>query len=259
MYVLLLSVMLVAVSAAFAENPSTCSEMPDEMVAIPKAPDASAVSINIAGAMTNTAPVPATPETVSKRLFGVIPNYRADQLQATYTPISTAGKFAIARSDSFDWPNYFLLAGYALQAQVAAGGFMHSGGLSGFGRYYSRSVADQLVGSYVTEAILPTLFHEDPRFFRLGKGPFLYRVYNAASRILVTKRDDGSTGFYFSEIIGNMGVTAFGTIYYTNQRSASESLERYGMALGNDMISNMLTEFWPDIRRKIPFLHKRKA
>lgn len=196
-------------------------------------------------------------ETVSKRLFGVIPNYRADQFQAQYVPISTAGKFAIARSDSFDWPNYFLLAGYALQSQIAAGGFKHSGGLNGFGRYYSRSVADQIIGSYVTEAILPTLWHEDPRFFRLGRGPILYRAYYAASRIFVVKKDNGSTGPYFSELLGNMAVTAIGTSYYTDSRNAPESLERYGMALGNDMISNLLTEFWPDIKRRLPILHKR--
>jgi hypothetical protein len=196
-------------------------------------------------------------EVVSKRLFGIIPNYKADQYQAKYTPISTAGKFAIARSDSFDWPNYFLLAGYALQSQVAEGGFKHSGGLNGFGRYYSRSVADQIIGSYITEAIMPTLFHEDPRFFRLGAGPIWYRAYNATTRVFVTRKDNGSTGFYYSELLGNIGVTAIGNIYYPNSRSFSEGAERYGMAIGNDMISNLLTEFWPDIKRRLPLLHKK--
>ena len=225
------------------------------MVGVPKVDGGSSALL------INVAPKPSSPddssEPVSKRLFGVIPNYRADQYQAQYTPISTAGKFAIARSDSFDWPNYFLLAGYALQTQVSEGGFKHSGGLNGFGRYYSRSVADQIIGSYVTEAILPSLLHEDPRFFRLGKGPIWYRAYNATSRIFVTKKDDGSTGIYYSELLGNMGVTAIGDIYYTNSRNAPESLERYGMSLGNDMISNLLTEFWPDIKRKLPLLHKK--
>src|SRR5579863_1692151 len=50
------------------------------------------------------------PEAVDKRLFGVIPNYRADEMQAVYTPITTAQKYRIAKNDSFDWPNYFLLA-----------------------------------------------------------------------------------------------------------------------------------------------------
>lgn len=240
---------------AVGEVSNSCSELSDDMLGMPKAGAPSADSLN-ASDKTNGDPS-LNSEPVSKRLFGIIPNYRADQYQTVYTPISTAEKFKIARSDSFDWPNYFLLAGYALQSQVAAGGFLHSGGLNGFGRYYSKSLADQVVGAYVTEAILPSLLHEDPRFFRLGQGSILFRAYYATSRIFVTKRDDGSTGFFVSEIIGNMGVTAFGTLYYNDSRTASASLERYGMSLGNDMISNLLTEFWPDIRRKVPFLHKR--
>jgi hypothetical protein len=206
-------------------------------------------------------PVPVAPasaplsEPVSKRLFGVIPNYRADQFQADYKPISTAQKFAIAHSDSFDWPNYFLLVGYALQSQVASGGFTHNGGLQGFAKFYSRSVGDQIIGSYVTEAIMPSLLHEDPRFFRLGTGPLWYRAFNAASRILITRKDNGANGFNISEIAGNAAVTAVTTVYYPDSRSASEGIERFSMALGNDMISNLLTEFWPDIKRRLPFIH----
>jgi hypothetical protein len=248
--------MLAVWLALGGENPNSCSEFADGgMWVMPVAQTANALVIASPSLSSSGAAGPSELP-VSKRLFGVIPNYRADQYTAQYVPIATAGKFAIARSDSFDWPNYFLLAGYALQAQVAAGGFKHSGGLSAFGRYYSRSVADQIVGAYVTEAILPTLWHEDPRFFRLGSGTVMHRAYYAASRIFVVKHDDGHTGIYLSELLGNMGVTAFGAIYYTNSRTAPASLERYGMALGNDMISNWLTEFWPDIRRKLPVLHK---
>jgi hypothetical protein len=241
--------MLAAGSGALGDELNTCSEIPDAMLPF---------STTVAPAAT---PMDLTEQPsggkVSKRVFGVIPNYRADQFQTQYTPISTAGKFAIARNDSFDWPNFFLLAGYALQAQVAAGGFTHSGGLTGFGEFYGRALADGVVGSYVTEAILPSLLHEDPRYFRLGKGRILLRAYNATSRIFVTKRDNGHTGFYISEIVGNIGVTAIGNLYYTNSRSLSASSERYGMSLGNDMISNLLTEFWPDIKRRMPFLHRK--
>ena len=211
-------------------------------------------------------PTPVAPATtldtglnqVSKRLFGVIPNYRADQYQSEYKPINVREKFAIAKSDSFDWPNYFLLAGLAAQSQMAAGGLKHAGGFAGFGEYYGRSVADQIVGAYVTEAILPSLLHEDPRFFRLGKGPALHRAFYAASRIFITKKDNGGTGFYFSEIVGNLGVAAVGDLYYPNSQSLSTLGSRYGLSLGNDMISNVLTEFWPDIRRRlrVPFLRK---
>jgi len=190
---------------------------------------------------------------VSKRLFGFIPNYRADQTLGSYQPLTPSQKFHIARNDSFDWPNYFLLAGYAFQSQLASGGFSHNGGVAGFAKFYARGLGDQIIGNYVTEAILPTLLHEDPRFFRLGSGTFLHRTFYATSRILVTRKDDGRTGFNFSEIAGNAGVVAATALYYPDSRSASEGVERYAMQLGNDAISNLLTEFWPDIKLHLRF------
>lgn len=191
---------------------------------------------------------------VSKRLFGFIPNYRADQDASTYTPLTAAEKFRIARSDSFDWPNYFLLAGYALQSQLAAGGgFAHNGGFAGFGEFYARGFGDQVIGNYLTEAILPTMLHEDPRYFRLGAGSFWHRVGYATSRLFVTRLDNGRVGFNISEVAGNVGVVTLTSLYYPDGRSAGEAGERYAMQLGNDAISNLLTEFWPDIKHHLRF------
>ena len=207
---------------------------------------------------SEVAPAEAAPgatEPVSKRLFGIIPNYRADQAQDTYKPLTTAEKYRIARSDSFDWPNYFLLAGFALQSQVAAGGFSHNGGFSGFTQYYARAFGDQIIGSYITEAILPSLLHEDPRFFRLGSGSFWHRASYAASRVLITRADSGKARLYVSELAGNAAVVAITSSYYPDSRCPSEGAERFGMALGNDAISNLMTEFWPDIKRRLRFGH----
>jgi hypothetical protein len=197
------------------------------------------------------------PDTIDKRLFGVIPNYRAEQIQAVYKPISTHDKFLIARGDSFDWPNYFLLAGYALQSQVASKGFRDNGGITGFGEYYARAMADQVIGSYFTEAILPSLLHEDPRFFRLGAGSLWRRACYATSRVFVTRLDNGGARFNISEVLGNMGVAAVATLYYPDSQTAGSAAERYGLLLGNDAISNLLTEFWPDVKRRLTALHRK--
>ena len=197
------------------------------------------------------------PEPVSTRLFGIIPNYRASEMLESYKPLTTAEKYHMAFEDSFDWPNFFLLAGYAAQSQVAAGGFHHNGGMAGFGEYYARGFSDQIISSYVTDAILPALLHDDPRYFRLGTGTFWRRTYYAPSRIFVTRTDNGSSRFNITEIAGNIGVDAITTWYYPDSQSASKGLERFGMQLGNDAISNILTEFWPDIKHRLrPLQHR---
>lgn len=218
----------------------------------PAAPAAETPSPTIATPLANP------PAHVAKRLFGIIPNNRADQSVATYTPLTAAEKFHIARSDSFDWPNYFLLAGFALESQVTSGGFSHNGGMTGFGEAYGRGLGDQILGSYVTEAILPTVLHEDPRYFRLGSGTFWHRMGYATSRIFVTRKDNGSNGFNISEIAGNAGFVALATLYYNDTQTLSNGLDRYGLQIGNDMVTNILTEFWPDIKHHLRFVHPRR-
>jgi len=209
---------------------------------------------------TEIAPLESTlpePGVVSTRLFGVIPNYRASETLETYKPLTTAEKYHIAFKDSFDWPNFFLLAGYAVESQVESGGFSHNGGMPGFAKFYARGFSDQIIGSYVTEAILPSLLHADPRYFRLGSGSLWRRTYYATSRIFVTRMDNGKSRFNVAEVVGNIGVDAITTWYYPESQSAREGLERYGMQLGNDAISNLLTEFWPDIKHRLrPLQHR---
>lgn len=232
---------LFSLVADFQPEAPVCSTLPDQPVSENRPAQPSGLTFVLLGAPSQ------------KRLFGVIPNYRADQLQESYKPLSTHEKFKIARSDSFDWPNYLLLAGYAVQSQVAAGGFAHNGGMTGFAKFYTRSLGDQIIGNYITEAILPSLLHEDPRFFRSGVGPLWRRAGYAASRIFIARTDNGAYRFNISEIAGNAGVIAITSAYYPNSRAASESLERFSMQLGNDMISNLLTEFWPDVKRHLHF------
>jgi hypothetical protein len=251
----LLCCLLVAGEGALAQNTSSSSL--DSSITVASSAKPSEVGGANVEPVAPVAPASPQPATGEKRLFGVIPNYRADRIQAVYKPISTHEKFLIARSDSFDWPNYFLLVGYALQSQIASGGFKHNGGIKGFGEFYGRGMADQVIGSYITEAIMPSLLHEDPRFFRLGIGSIWHRAYYATSRIFVTRLDDGGARVNIAEVVGNMGVIAVTTLYYPDSQSVSEAAERYGMALGNDAISNLLTEFWPDIKRRLPSLHHK--
>src|SRR5271165_2198016 len=223
---------------AAAQIPDSLEIMSAEIVADGCAEEAlSPIALGGQPALPAGLKVLVGPSVGAKRLFGVIPNYRSDELQETYKPISSREKYHIARQDSFDWPNYLLLAGYAAQSQVASGGFSKNGGMGGFAKFYARSVGDQIIGSYLTEAIMPSLLHEDPRFFRMGRGSFWRRSYWATSRIVIAQKDDGSFRFNISEVLGNAAVVAATSVYYPQSQSASEGFERFSMALGNDMIS----------------------
>jgi hypothetical protein len=121
------------------------------------------------------------------------------------------------------------------------------------------SYADFVIGDYMTEAIYPSLLHQDPRYFRRGTGGGWSRLGYAMGQIFWTHSDNGARGqFNFSEVLGNSTSVAISNAYYPDNRTAGEAAARLGSQLGVDMAANVLKEFWPEIERKV-LRHKSDA
>jgi hypothetical protein len=185
----------------------------------------------------------------TKRILWIIPNYRAVSASTKLPPLSTKTKFWLATQDSFDYSSFILaglLAGYS-QAINSSPEFHQ--GLAGYGRYYWHSFADEAVGNYFTEAIVPAVTHEDPRYYTLGHGGFVHRAGYAVSRLFITRTDSGGSTFNFSEISGNLMSAGVANLYYPAQeRTFGKTAENWGTQIGVDGIADLLKEFWPDIR-----------
>jgi hypothetical protein len=107
----------------------------------------------------------------------------------------------------------------------------------------------------MTEAIIPTLFHQDPRYFRRGHGSVMGRIGWAASRTVVARNDSGKWAFNYSEFLGNGITAAIGDAYYPDARGFEPTMGRMFMQIGTDAVSQILKEFWPDVKRKM--FHKK--
>jgi hypothetical protein len=214
-----------------------------------------------ANSSTNAVPTGQTPlagqagSGEDKRIFGVLPNYRTADGTQPFRPITTKQKFTIARKDTLDYPSYVLAAAFAGISQVNDSNPSFGQGIKGFARRYASSVADQDIGNFMTEAIWPSLLHEDPRYFRKVNGPVSHRLLYASTRVLITKTDSGGARFNFSEFLGNGTVASIGNSYYPDARGFAPTMQRMFTQIGTDTISNVLKEFWPDIKRKI---HKNR-
>jgi hypothetical protein len=106
------------------------------------------------------------------------------------------------------------------------------------------------MGNFMTEAIFPTLLHEDPRYFRKVHGTFGSRLGYAVARVVVTRTDSGGSRFNFSEWLGNGTVASIGNGYYADERGFDNTMQRMFTQVGTDAISDVLKEFWPDIKHK---------
>jgi hypothetical protein len=189
-------------------------------------------------------------EPIDKRIFGVMPNYRTANASTEYTPIPASRKFYIATRDSFDWPGYLVGGAFAALYQLEDANPSFGQGMKGYAHRYVTAYADQVIGNMMTEAILPSLLHEDPRYFRIGEGSGWKRFRYSSTRIFVTRTDKGGTRFNTSEVLGNAITASIATSYYPDSRTVSDTTQRMYTQLATDAFSNVMKEFWPDIKRK---------
>ena len=105
-----------------------------------------------------------------KRLFGIIPNYRTSPSLVHYEPLTSKEKFKLASEDAFDRGTFLLAAGFAGKNQLTDASPSFGQGVKGYAHYFVTSYADWAIGDYMTEAVWPSLLHQDPRYFRRGDG-----------------------------------------------------------------------------------------
>jgi hypothetical protein len=203
-------------------------------------------------------PQPGTPADSSdqantpKRIFGIMPNYKTVEKMDTYRPISTREKFHIASEDSFDWPQFAMAGAVAGLNQLSGQSPEWGQGVQGFAKRYGAAVADQTISNFLTEAILPSALHHDPRYFRMGAGHGpARRIVHALSWVVIGKTDTNRSTLNVSELLGSGAAASIGLLYYPKQeRDGGAVRDRFVTQIGFDAVSSVLKEYWPDIRHK---------
>jgi hypothetical protein len=167
-----------------------------------------------------------------------------------YIPLTTRQKFKLGSQDSFDRGPIALAALFAGEGMLRKSEPTFGQGVKGYSHYLGTTYADLLIGNFMTEAIYPSMLHQDPRYFRRGTGSGWRRLRYAMGQIFWTHTDAGGTAFNYSEIAGNSTAVAISTAYYPGNRTATAAVSKLGSQLGIDMAANILKEFWPDLNRK---------
>jgi subtilisin family serine protease len=191
-----------------------------------------------------------------KRILGIMPNYRAVSAGAIPRPPTPKQAFKIATQNSFDYSSFMFVGVTSLLAEATDAHPALGKGIGGYGQYYWRGFVDKTDGNYLVIFALPTILHEDTRYFAMGDGGFVKRGTYAASRIFITPNYHGHNTFNASEIFGRGIAQAISTTYYPSKdRTAGEIAQKYAFALGRDALTNTFREFWPDIATKVLHRH----
>ena len=190
------------------------------------------------------------------RLFWTLPNFSTLENAKGVPPLSSGKKIKLVARSTFDpveYPFYAFLAGIS---QVENSEPSYGQGSIGYAKRFGTSFLDGTSENFFVQAFLPSVFRQDPRYFQDGKGTFWRRAGYALSRTAVTRSDSGHTEFNISEVGGAAVAAGISNTYHPiTDRNLPNTLQTWGTMMGWDTVSNVVKEFWPDIRRKV---HQRK-
>jgi hypothetical protein len=180
-----------------------------------------------------------------QRLIGIFPNFFV-----TYdwngAPLTAKQKFSLALRSAAD-PGNLMLVGTVAGVQQAANGFPGYGqGAAGYGRRYGADLGNLVSGTFVSQAILPTLFHQDPRYFYKGTGSTSSRVRYALLSVFICRGDNGHRQPAFSTILGDMSAGAISNLYYapSDRKGAGLTLTNGLLGIAGDAVNNVFQELF---------------
>ncbi len=189
-----------------------------------------------------------------QRVFGVMATFNTTTNKDAL-PLSSAQKYQLFFKSATDpWP--FLLAAFGAGIDQAENSFPEYGqGVQGYGKRFGAAYTDYFTGNLLGNAVLASLLKEDPRYFQKSTGSLTRRALWAASSTVWCKRDNGTWGPNYANVVGNLMGAAVSNIYYpASDRTAGDTIERGFTVTAEAIIGSEVIEFWPDMVR----YHRRK-
>jgi len=186
----------------------------------------------------------------------MMPNYRAVSAGSIPPPPTPKEAFKIATQNSFDYSAFIFVGVTSFLAEATAAHPQLGHSFEGYGQYYWRGFLDKTDGNYLVIFALPTIFHEDERYYAKGEGGVWKRGIYAASRVLITPNYHGHATVNLAELLGRGMAQGISASYYPSQdRTGGELAQKFAFAIGRDALTNVVREFWPDISRRVLHRH----
>jgi hypothetical protein len=178
-----------------------------------------------------------------QRVLGVLPNFYSSYIWDA-APLNAKQKFGLAFHSITD-PVEFLGSGVAAGAEQATNTFSGYGqGTQGYAKRFGAAYADDVIGRMIGSAILPSVLHQDPRYFYLGSGTVRSRIFYAISRAVITRGDDGSREPNYSRIFGSLAAGGLANLYYPKaDRGAGLTFTDGFVNIAGHAADNLIREF----------------
>ena len=182
-------------------------------------------------------------EQEKQRVFGVFQNFYTSYIWDA-APMSSRQKYKLAFRTLYDPSSFLIVAGVAGAEQYNGTYPGYGPGIEGYGKRYGAALADSVTGRIVGEAVLPSVLHQDPRYFYQGSGGIRSRTWHAVSFALVCRGDNGKRQPNYSHLLGNLVAGGVANAYHpASSRGVGLTFQTFGITTGGNAIGNLFREF----------------
>jgi hypothetical protein len=199
-----------------------------------------------------------------QRVLGIMATFNTTR-DKDALPLTPGQKFQLFFKSATDpWP--FALSAVSAGIDQAENSFPEYGqGAQGYAKRFGADYTDYFTGNFFGNAVLTSWWHEDPRYFQKGTGSFGSRALWAAGSTVWCKRDNGTWGPNYANVMGNLIGAALSNLYYpASDRTVGQTFERGFSVSAQGIVGAEVIEFWPDMvrhyrRKKAEKLAKQEA
>lgn len=177
-----------------------------------------------------------------QRVLGIIPNF-----YVVYDPnpeaLTTKLKFELALKVATD-PVTFAGVAFLAGVNQAADTPDYGQGTEAFGKRLGATAANGFTDIMIGGAILPSLLHQDPRYFYQGTGTTGSRIRHAMLGPFIARGDNGKWEPNYSSLGGDLASSAISNLYYpASNRGAGLFFSSFAVGTAERVASSLAQEF----------------
>jgi Carboxypeptidase regulatory-like domain len=179
-----------------------------------------------------------------QRVLGIFPNFYVSYV-SNAAPLSSSQKFRLALRTTVD-PVSIAIPGVIAAIEQSQSGYNGFGtGPQGFAKRFGAASADSAIGMMLTDAILPSVLHQDPRYFYKGTGSIRSRAFYAVATAFICKGDNGRWQPNYSNVLGSLASAGISNIYYpsTNRNGVQLTIDNWLIGTASGAVGTLFQEF----------------
>ncbi len=167
-------------------------------------------------------------------------------------PLTWQQKGYLALHDVTDPGNLATIVGISAITTAADPHSAYGPGLKGWGKNAGVSLLQDATAETFGTFVVPSIMHQDPRYYRRPDQPFKKRLIYSISRTIISRHDDGSPMPNYGTLLEYPINAEISNLYVPGIESdGASTAKRILIGYALDPANNLLAEFLPDVAKHV--------